>query len=149
MQIEELSKEMSIGLLAKLRFGRLACVKGPQPYIVPIYYAYSGGYVYSLSTLGQKVGWMRANPFVCLQVDEIQTPQNWSSVVVFGRYEELLDIPTLKAIREFAYNLLQQREIWWEPVLAKGTIEGRDRPLLPLFYRIFVEQITGRRASIS
>jgi nitroimidazol reductase NimA-like FMN-containing flavoprotein (pyridoxamine 5'-phosphate oxidase superfamily) len=148
MHIEELSGESCISLLTKSRSGRLACAKGSQPYIVPIFYAYHDGYIYSVSTLGQKVDWMRANPLVCLQVDEIKTPQNWSSVVVFGRYEEILDTPQLKPVRELAYNLLRQPERRWEPVLAQGTIKGQERPLLPLFYRIFVEQITGRRASI-
>jgi nitroimidazol reductase NimA-like FMN-containing flavoprotein (pyridoxamine 5'-phosphate oxidase superfamily) len=149
MHVEELSKEMSISLLIRSRFGRLACVKGPRPYVVPIYYAYHDNYIYSVSTFGQKVGWMRANPFVCLEVDEIKTPQEWSSIVVFGRYEELLDTPNLKPIRDLAYSLLQQRGTWWEPGLARAIIDGSERPLLPLFYRILVEQITGRRASIS
>jgi nitroimidazol reductase NimA-like FMN-containing flavoprotein (pyridoxamine 5'-phosphate oxidase superfamily) len=149
MHIEELSNEASINLLTMSRFGRLACTKGHQPYVVPICYAYHDGYIYSLSTLGQKVNWMQSNPFVCLEVDEIKSPQDWSSVVVFGRYEDLLDTPQLKPVRELAYNLLRQPERRWEPVLARGTIQGQERPLLPLFYRIFVEQITGRRGLIS
>jgi nitroimidazol reductase NimA-like FMN-containing flavoprotein (pyridoxamine 5'-phosphate oxidase superfamily) len=149
MQVEELNREASISLLGKLRFGRLACTQGSQPYVVPIHYAYhNDGYIYSFSKLGQKVSWMRANPLVCLEVDEIKNPQNWSSVVVFSYYEELLDTPYFKPLRELAYNLLQQREIWWEPGLARVIIESREHPSLPLFYRIFVEQITGRRASI-
>jgi nitroimidazol reductase NimA-like FMN-containing flavoprotein (pyridoxamine 5'-phosphate oxidase superfamily) len=148
MQIEELNSDTCINLLAKLRFGRLACARGSQPYVVPIFYAYNDGYVYSFSTPGQKVDWMRTNPLVCLQVDEIKTPQNWSSVVLFGRYEELPDTLVFKPVRETAYKLLQQREIWWEPGLARESIEGRENPLLPLFYRIFVEQVTGRRALI-
>jgi nitroimidazol reductase NimA-like FMN-containing flavoprotein (pyridoxamine 5'-phosphate oxidase superfamily) len=149
MHIEELSEEASIHLLTKSRFGRLACTKQYQPYVVPIFYAYHDSYIYSLSGLGQKVSWMRANPLVCLEVDEIKSPQDWSSVVVLGRYEELSDTPTLRPVRELAYNLLWQLDRRWEPVLARGTIKGEERPLLPLFYRIFAEQITGRRALIS
>jgi nitroimidazol reductase NimA-like FMN-containing flavoprotein (pyridoxamine 5'-phosphate oxidase superfamily) len=47
---------------------------------------------------------MQSNPFVCLEVDEIKSPHDWSSVVVFGRYEELLDTPQLRPVRELAYN---------------------------------------------
>jgi nitroimidazol reductase NimA-like FMN-containing flavoprotein (pyridoxamine 5'-phosphate oxidase superfamily) len=146
MQIEDLSRDACVDLLTKIRVGRLACAKGLQPYVVPIFYAFNEGYIYSFSTPGQKLDWMAANPFVCLQVDEIKTPQDWSSVVVFGRYEELPD--TMRPVREMAYELLQQREIWWEPGLAREDSKDRENPLLPLFYRIFVEQITGRRASI-
>jgi nitroimidazol reductase NimA-like FMN-containing flavoprotein (pyridoxamine 5'-phosphate oxidase superfamily) len=147
MQIEELSSEAGISLLTRLRFGHLACAKSLRPYVVPIFFAYSDGYIYSFSTPGQKVRWMRDNPFVCLQADEIKTPQEWSSVLIFGRYEELSDSPNVRPIRDMAYNLLQERETWWEPSLAKGSVGGHERPLLPLFYRIFVEEITGRRGS--
>jgi nitroimidazol reductase NimA-like FMN-containing flavoprotein (pyridoxamine 5'-phosphate oxidase superfamily) len=33
-------------------------------------------YIYSLSTPGQKINWMQSNPFVCLEVDEIKSPQD-------------------------------------------------------------------------
>ena len=35
-----------------------------------------------------KVEWMRSNPLVCFEVDEVQNQNRWSSVIVFGRYEE-------------------------------------------------------------
>jgi uncharacterized protein len=148
MQIEELGRKASLTLLTKLRLARLACAKDLQPYITPIHYAYHDGYVYSFSTVGQKIEWMRANPRVCLEADEIKSPQEWSSVIVFGRYEELPNTEEWRLLREMAYSLLQQREIWWEPGLAKTIIDGTARPLLPLFYRVFVEQITGHRASV-
>ena len=34
------------------------------------------------STVGKKIKWMRKNPKVCLQVDEIENWSNWYSVVV-------------------------------------------------------------------
>lgn len=37
MHIEELSRQASLDLLAQVRFGRLACAKQSQPYIVPFY----------------------------------------------------------------------------------------------------------------
>ena len=36
---------------------------------------------------------MRANPRVCVEVDEITTYDQWVSVVAFGRYEELPEAP--------------------------------------------------------
>ena len=79
------------GLLARGRVGRLACSAGDHPYIVPITYAYDGDYVYSYSGLGRKVEVMRAQPRVCFQVDEIDGPTSWRSVVAEGLYEELTD----------------------------------------------------------
>lgn len=94
MQIAELSTEMSISLLTRLRFGDVACTKSFQPYVVPIFYAYFNDYIYSSSTPGQKLSWMRDN------------------------YEELSDSPNVRPIREMAYDLLRERENWWEPGLA-------------------------------
>ena len=148
MQIEELGKQASLNLLAKVRLGRLACAKDSQPYITPFFYAYEEGYIYSFSTVGQKIEWMRGNPLVCVEADEIKSPQQWSSVIVFGRYEELPDSAEWHSIREKVRSLLNQREIWWEPGFAKTIVGGAARPLVPVFYRIFVEHVSGHRASL-
>jgi uncharacterized protein len=146
VHIEELSRQASLDLLAQVRFGRLACAKQSQPYITPFYYAYYESHIYSFTTVGQKVEWMRANPLVCVEVDEVNSPQQWSSIVVLGRYEELTNSEEWQSTRETVHNLLVQREIWWEPGFAKTIIHGGARPLIPVFYRISVEQITGHRA---
>ena len=49
---------------------------------------------------------------------------------------------------EFAWKLLQQYSFWWEPGLAKTILNGIERPLIPVFYRIHAVQITGHRATI-
>ena len=72
--------------------------------------------------------------------------QQWMSVIVFGRYEELPDTPEWKGARTFAYELLKQNAIWWEPAYVKTILHGTDRPLVPVFYRIDVKEITGHRA---
>jgi len=54
-----------------------------------MHYAYDDNYLYSLTTLGQKINWMRANPLVCEEVDELVSPQDWATVIVIGKYEEL------------------------------------------------------------
>ena len=148
MLIEELGRQASLELLAQLRFGRLACAKEHQPYITPFFYVYHEGSIYSFTTAGQKIDWMRANPLVCVQADEINTPQQWRSVIVFGRYEELPESPEWQSTREKVRNLLTEREIWWEPGYAKTIIDGHERPLNPVFYRISIEHITGHQASL-
>ena len=37
---------------------------------------------------------MRANPLVCIEVDEGANQLHWKSVVVLGKYEELCDVPS-------------------------------------------------------
>jgi len=59
MLIHDMTQQASIDLLARIRLGRLACAHEGQPYITPIYCAYDDNYLYSFSTLGQKIAWMR------------------------------------------------------------------------------------------
>lgn len=147
MLIQELTRQESLDLLARARLGRLACAHETQPYIIPIYFAYDRDYLYSFSTVGQKIEWMRANPNVCVEADEVVSPRQWLSVVVFGHYEELPNIPEWRNAREYAHNkLLRCSAIWWEPGYAKTILQDAERPLTPLFYRIHIARITGHRA---
>jgi nitroimidazol reductase NimA-like FMN-containing flavoprotein (pyridoxamine 5'-phosphate oxidase superfamily) len=113
---------------------------------VPIYFAYHHDYLYGFSTAGQKIEWMRGNPLVCVEVDEVVSSQKWVSVIAFGRYEELPNAPEYQPAREFAWKLLQQYAMWWEPGYAKTLLKGIERPLEPIFYRISLTRISGHRA---
>ncbi len=37
--------------------------------------------------------------------------------------------------------------MWWEPAYVKTIRRGAERPLVPVFYRIHVVQVTGHRAT--
>jgi nitroimidazol reductase NimA-like FMN-containing flavoprotein (pyridoxamine 5'-phosphate oxidase superfamily) len=121
MLIQELTRQESLDLLARTRLGRLGCSKGPQPYVVPVYFTYGNHALYSFATLGQKIVWMRANPLVCVEADEVVSQQQWRSVIVFGRYEELSDTPEWQAARAVAQRLLQKSAMWWEPALLSSS----------------------------
>ena len=145
MLIQELTRQESLKVLARTHLGRLACARGMQPYIVPIHFAYQDYWLYSFSVLGQKIDWMRTNPLVCVEVDQMRR-EEWTTVVVFGRYEELSDTSKFQSERTLAFNLLQQRAMWWEHGGAKKMPAGAPAAV-PVFYRIKIEQITGRRAA--
>jgi nitroimidazol reductase NimA-like FMN-containing flavoprotein (pyridoxamine 5'-phosphate oxidase superfamily) len=144
--IQELTKQESLDLVARSHLGRLACARGFQPYIVPTYFAYDSNCLHSFSTVGQKIEWMRDNPLVCVQVDEIVNSRQWVSVVVFGRFEELPDAPEWRGARALTHDLLERKAMWWEPGYVKTLIGGTQRPLEPVFYRIHIVRITGHRA---
>ena len=147
MLIQELTRPECLDLLARARLGGLACSHENQPYVVPTYFAYDNGHLYGFCTAGQKIEWMRANPKVCVETDEVISPQQWVSVIVFGRFEELPNRPECLAAREYARSRLVQRSaIWWEPGYAKTTLHDTKGPPEPSFYRIHAVRITGRRA---
>jgi nitroimidazol reductase NimA-like FMN-containing flavoprotein (pyridoxamine 5'-phosphate oxidase superfamily) len=147
MLIQQLTRQESLVLLGRTHLGRLGCSLGAQSYVVPIYFAYHDSYLYSFSTVGRKIEWMRANPLVCLETDEVVSSQQWASVIVFGRYEELPDSLDHQSARVHAYHLLEQKLVWWEPGYVKTFVDGIERPLVPVFYRIRIVEITGHRAA--
>jgi uncharacterized protein len=146
MLVQEIAPKDSLSRLAKMHLGRLGCVKDSQPYVVPFYFAYDSNYLYSFSTAGQKIDWMRANPLVCVETDDLVSADEWVSIIVLGRYEELPDTPEIRTQREIAYAFLQQRADWWEPGYAKTIVNGAERPLTPVYFRVHIMEITGRRS---
>lgn len=146
MLIEEMSHPACIEFLERVRFGRLACEQAGQPYVTPFYFVCHQDALYSFSTVGQKVSWMRANPRVCIEADEVTSAQKWISVVVYGRYEELRPEPQYDAERRLAHSLLSERHLWWEPGYARTVIGGAERPLDLVYFRIEIGRITGHRA---
>ncbi|WP_422926634.1 pyridoxamine 5'-phosphate oxidase family protein [Singulisphaera sp. PoT] len=181
MLIRELSRDECLDVLSRTRMARLACVRDGQPYIVPVHLAYDSGMpdfasLYGVTTLGTKVEWMRANPRVCVEMDEITEFDEWVSVVALGRYEELEDqsrgeeslqqvlrrpmvsgseriIPDSQGrSRLKAYEILQGNAtpMWWEPASSAWASRSEHKSgdsYVPLYYRVCVEQISGRRAS--
>jgi nitroimidazol reductase NimA-like FMN-containing flavoprotein (pyridoxamine 5'-phosphate oxidase superfamily) len=147
MHIEELTRKASMELLAESRLGHLACANNGQPYVTPCYFAYHDQYIYGFSTAGQKIEWLRKNPLACLQVDKVSSFQEWTSIIVLGRYEELSKTGESQEARERAYKLLHQHEFWWEPGYTRTVLHGEARPLEPVYYRVSVDEITGHKAT--
>jgi len=143
MIIKEMSEDECRTTIGQADFGRLACARGNQPYIVPIYFSYDGKHLYGVTTLGQKIEWMRSNPLVCLEIDERVSHYQWISVIVLGRYEELAEAPEYADARAHALEVLQNRETWWQTA-SVATEHREQRP--PIFFRIHIQQITGHQA---
>ena len=116
-----------------------------QPYVVPIYVAFESGYIYALSTFGQKIEWMRTNPKVCVEIDEIVGESEWISVLVNGRYEELRE-PQFTEERAHARELLEKRHRWWQTAFAERQLRSADQLVDPIMFRIEIVSVTGLRA---
>ncbi|PTE08493.1 pyridoxamine 5'-phosphate oxidase family protein [Mesorhizobium helmanticense] len=158
MNIREMTRQECTAMLKSARLGRLGCVRNSRPYVVPIHFAFGDNFIFSFSLLGKKVEWMRVNPRVCLQVDDVGGVHGWKSVVVDGVFEDLPKAPALNPTapaidqqavsdyeREFAWSLLQKHANWWEPGSFNlgGTPVNADSHL---FYQIKIETISGRQA---
>jgi len=145
MLINEMTEQECGAVLAGASLGRLGCSFNNQPYVVPVYFAYEPGYIYVLSTFGRKTEWMRANPKVCVEVEEIENESQWRSVIATGRYQELTE-PQFTNERAHAQKLLGKRYLWWQNALGERQLRQGDDLITPLFFRICIDSMTGLRA---
>lgn len=146
MVVHEMTEEECHALLARTSLGRLACALENQPYVVPVYFAYEPNYIYVFSTAGQKIEWMRANPKVCVQIDEIASESQWRSVIATGRYQELPE-PKYTLERAHARELLEKQYQWWLNALAERHEKStKDLLIEPVFFRVEIDSMTGLRA---
>ena len=146
MEVNEMAAEECKAVLEHASLGRLGCSYENQPYVIPIHFAYDSGYLYVFSTLGQKVKWMRANPKVCVQTDQIENQGEWISVVVNGEYEELSE-PQYSVERKHARSLLAKRYHWWLNALGERQMKVDDKAIEPLFFRVRIQSMSGLRTA--
>ena len=67
-----------------------------------------------------------------------------TSVLAFGRYEEIGISPADRDARQRDQQLLEQRAEWWLPGAAKAHSHEHHAVVL---YRIGIDRLTGRRAA--
>jgi nitroimidazol reductase NimA-like FMN-containing flavoprotein (pyridoxamine 5'-phosphate oxidase superfamily) len=144
MRIIAMSQQECKELLKRVSIGRLGCSLDDQPYVVPVGFSYEPDYMYIFSTLGKKIKWMRKNPKVCLQADEIGNRSNWLSVIVTGTYLELRE-PQYTAQLEHALEQLEQYSEWWRNPLAQRREQTSDLSIETVFFRIDIGSMSGLR----
>ena len=145
MRIIAMSQQECKELLKRVSIGRLGCSLDDQPYVVPVAFSYETDCIYMFSTVGKKIEWMRKNPKVCLQADEIGNRSNWLSVIVTGTYLELRE-PQYTAQLEHALEQLEQYSEWWRNPLAQRREQTSDLSIETVFFRIDIGSMSGLRA---
>lgn len=141
LKLEEIENLISAQLI-----GRLGCYANGKTYVVPISYVYDGKCIYAFSREGMKLQMMRKNPEVCLQIDNLGQMDNWQSVIVWGRFEELIE----QQERTEALLKLMNRML---PAITSEMVHiSPNYPFLPehpetiagVVYRIRITEKTGR-----
>jgi nitroimidazol reductase NimA-like FMN-containing flavoprotein (pyridoxamine 5'-phosphate oxidase superfamily) len=135
MKIDKLSDTNSQAVLRERTFGRLGCIADGGPYVVPVNYIFDGKDIYIHSLPGKKINALRANPRICLQVDQIIDSYHWRSVIAYGNYEEIFEE---KARTEILENLSSNLPDM-SPVESK-MVDGLKEIII---FRIKVDEITG------
>ncbi len=154
--VKELTGDEIDQLLDTVMVAHLGCQANGKVYVVPISFVREGNTLLGHTTEGMKVDFMRENPEVCVQVEQIKDLGEWESAILWGKFKELQGPDEIVAM----IHLIDR----YGPVfdmIPKGDQRGRDiaPPRLDgkaanhVVYKIVFSERTGRaeypNASIS
>lgn len=139
-----LSRQECAEVLTRNHVGRLAFRDGNQVTIQPIGYVARDEWIFLRSAYGAKIEAITSDPFVAFEVDEIEGPFDWRSVVVHGT---IYPIPTEASERE---EPRAQRAIEAIRSLMPDAFTATDPvPQRRILYGLHINELTGRLAQSS
>jgi len=137
----ELDRSEMEELLARNAVGRIAFTFRDRVDIVPIAYAYDGQWIYCRTAEGHKHEVLRHNPWVAFEVDEVDGPFQWRSVVVHGTVYFLAN--DASAIARAAWR--RARAILGE-TMPGAFADDDPTPARTVLFRMAAQELTGRAA---
>jgi nitroimidazol reductase NimA-like FMN-containing flavoprotein (pyridoxamine 5'-phosphate oxidase superfamily) len=141
LNVEDMPFAEMQALLQRVGFGHLGCAHNNRPYVVPIHYAYDSQDIYFFTTEGTKTEHIADNPEVCLQVEEVDDPAHWQSVMVNGRAERITEPEAM----EHAMRLITERNPTLTPALNLTQLDSWGRANITAIYRVRPHTVDGRR----
>lgn len=146
--IKTMDTSECLKILGDNYIGRLGYISGGTPYINPITYYHDAEEkcILSYSAPGYKIEAMEKHGSVAFHVDEIQSIQNWRSVLVHGNFQELEGSTAKKYLHRFAEGV--QRTIAKKegetPKFIQDFSSRLQERKIPIVYRIHITDIIGK-----
>ncbi len=146
--IKTLNDKENMLLLSSNYIGNMGYIHQNSPFIVPITYFYNEeqNNIICYSALGHKINALRKNNSVSLSVTDIDSVNDWKSVLIQGTYEEH-DGATAKA-------LLHQFSLGVKDLILRKELRDLDfinqfsskiyKDDIPVVFTISIEEITGK-----
>ena len=141
LEVSDMTRAEMDALLARARYGHLGVSRDGHPYVVPMHYAFDGRDLYFFTTEGTKTEYIAANHEVCFQVEEVNGPEDWQSVMLTGRAELLKEPQDL----ERAMLLVSERNPSLSPALSHTRIGAWTRLSRIALYRLRPDAVYGRK----
>lgn len=138
----ELEPDECEAVLRRHHVGRLAYTHGKQLDIVPIHYVYEDGWLYGRTTAGHKLEAVEHNRWVAFQVDDIEGPFDWESVVVKGGFYLLRHDGSEDEVVRYRKGLEIIRRVAPQALTAQDPVPERA-----ILFRIHADTVQGRAAS--
>lgn len=122
-------------LLRRQTVGRLAYCSRDRVDIEPISFVFARGALYGRMSQGSKFDTLQHHPWVAFEVDEVEGPNDWSSVVVHGAVYVLEGEK-----RADALELLRT-------VFPQVDTDDDPTPWREIVFHVVPDEITGRQAT--
>jgi len=146
--IKTLSEKNSYELLETNYIGHLAYICQNRPFVTPITYFFDKekNAIIGYSDEGHKIKAMRKNTAVSLEVSEIDSVNNWNSVLTHGIFKELEGSNAKAYLHTFSLGVKDLIIVKKHKKLDfinqfSSKIHKGDTPIV---YIIEIEEITGR-----
>lgn len=146
--IKKLAETDGTELLSRNYIGHLAFIDQGSPYIIPITYYFDreGQYILSYSSEGHKIKAMRRNKQVSLCVDEIDSVNQWRSILVHGEFEEVEGSDAKFQLHRFSEgvkNVITKKEHRNLHFISEFSSK-LETAGIPIVYRIKITEISGK-----
>lgn len=146
--ISTLTEKNSYELLENNYIGHLAYIYQNRPFIAPITYFFDKdkNAIIAYSEEGHKIRAMRKNTAVCLEVSEIDSVNNWNSVLAHGIFKELEGSNAKAYLHTFSLGvkdliiIKKHRKLDFINQFSSKLYKDGT----PIVFLIEIEQITGR-----
>lgn len=138
----DLSREESEAILARNHVGRVAYADAARVYIQPIGYVYADGVINCRTSPGEKLEVLARYPYVSFEVDEVEGPFSWRSVVATGTayHADPEGSPHEREAHTRAVELFRR-------VMPATLTAGDPTPYRNVVLRIHIAHLTGREAT--
>ena len=128
-------------LLRRNHVGRIAYSFHDRVDIEPISYVFADGAIYMRTSPGSKLATLAHAPWVAFEVDEVDGPFEWQSVVAQGTVYVLEEVGSTDARASYRHAVERIRE------LAPAALSDHDpTPERHVVLKLFLSDVTGREA---
>lgn len=142
VRFRELERPEIDEILARNHIGRIAYTTGEDVFIAPVHYVYDDPWIYGRTTRGEKLAVTRAHWRVAFEVEEVEGPLDWRTVVVRGGLY-VLDPEGGPSDREAWERALRAVH----SVFPEAFTDADPVPFRSILFGIAVQHVTGREAS--
>ena len=137
----DLQPEEIAEMLSSHKFGRLAFAFHDRVDIEPIHFVYELDWIYGRTTPGTKLTVLAHHPWVAFEIDDVDGPFDWRSVVVKG---------TVYFVEADGTTALDETYRHTVGMIRRHTPEAfTDRDPVPartVLFRLHIDEVHGRAA---